>query len=161
MFDACVLLRVLVSIGRYPVKAVVGGSQAITETPMQRPLTKGHKVAPSEPSGKFATDPYIQRQESSVSPSTEGSLPMPLTQPGVVPSLQPYVSEDIDSEIRHEAHCYKGDEKAVPTPVPDDEEWPLDPNLTCPYCNTVFRRGQMQEFRHHIDDCSIIPPVAL
>ena len=169
VFDACVLLHVLVSIGRYPVKAVVRSSQAITETPMQRPLTKGHNVppaqahmyAPSGPSGKFATDPYIQRQESSVSPSTEGSLPMPLTQPGVVPSLQPYVSENIDSEIGHEAYRYKGDEKAVPTPVPDDEEWPLDPNLTCPYCNTVFRRGQMQEFRHHIDDCGIIPPVAL
>ena len=168
MFDACVLLRVLVSIGRYPVKAVVGSSQTMAQSPMQRPLAKGHKVppvqahmyAPSEPSGKFATDPYIQRQESSVSPSTEGSLPMPLTRPGAVSSSQLFISEDIDSEIRHEAHCYKGDEKAVATPVPDHEEWPLDPNLTCLYCNAVFRRGQMQEFRHHVDDCGNIPPVA-
>ena len=80
----------------------------------------------------------------------------------VVPSLQPYVSEDIVSEIRHEAYRYKEAGKVKATPVhADDKEWPLDPNLTCPYCNAVFRRGQMQEFRYHVDDCSIIPPVAL
>ena len=81
---------------------------------------------------------------------------MPLTRPGarVVPSVHPYVSENIYSEIGHEAHRYKEDETAKAAPVhTDDEEWPLDPNLTCPYCNMVFRRGQMREFRHHIDEC--------
>ena len=83
--------------------------------------------------------------------STEDDLPMALTRPGVMPSLQPYVSEDIDSEIRHEAHRYKKEAVATPAQA-DDEEWPLDPNLTCPYCNVVFRRGQMREYRYHVDD---------
>ena len=51
---------------------------------------------------------------------------MPLTRPGarVVPSLQPYVSEDIDSEIRHEALRYKEAGKADATPEhADDEEF--------------------------------------
>ena len=92
----------------------------------------------------------------STGPSTDDDLPMPLTRPGacVVPSLQPNVSEDIDSEIRYEAYRCKEAGKAEASPVhADDEEWPLDPNLTCPYCNVVFRRGQMREFRHHVDDC--------
>ena len=92
----------------------------------------------------------IHPDSMSTGPSTEDDLPMPPTRPGVVPSLQPYVSE-----IGHEAHRYKEDERAKAAPVlhADDEEWPLDPNLTCPYCNVVFRRGQMREFRHHIDEC--------
>ena len=50
-------------------------------------------------------------------------------------SLQPNVSDDIDSEIGHEAYRCKEAGKAEATPEhADDEEWPLDPNLTCPYC---------------------------
>ena len=130
------------------------------------PLAQAHMYAPSGPSGKFATDPYVQRQESSISTSTEVSLPMHLTRPGAVTPLddsllsvfeanQCYIGEDINSEIEHEAQRYKkGDTAVVAVPAQaDDEEWPLDPNLTCPYCNVVFRRGQMREFRHHVDDC--------
>ena len=149
---------------RYPPQAVVGKSHAKAEDKV--PPAQAHIYAPSEPSGKFATDPYVHRQESSVSPSTEVSLPMPLTRPGAVTPLddsllsvfeanQCYIGEDINSEIEHEAQRYKkGDTAVVAVPAQaDDEEWPLDPNLTCPYCSVVFRRGQMQEFRHHVDVC--------
>ena len=159
---------------RYPPQGVVGTSHAMAQSPMQQPHAEDRKVppaqahmyAPSEPSGKSATDPYVQRQESSVSPSTEGSLLLHLTRPGAVTPLddsllsgfeanQRYIGEDINSEIEHEAQCYKkGDTAVVAVPAQaNDEEWPLDPNLTCPYCNVVFRRGQMREFRHHVDVC--------
>ena len=62
----------------------------------------------------------------STGPSTDDDLPMPLTRPGIVPSLQPYVSEDIDSEIGHEAYRYKGDEKAEAAPVHADDEGFVD-----------------------------------
>ena len=159
---------------RQSPQAVVGMSHAMAQSPRQQPHAEDRKVppaqahmyAPSGPPGKFATDPYVQRQESSVSASTEGSLPLPLTRPGAVTLLddsllsgfeanQRYIGEGINSEIKHEAHRYKKSDKAV-VAVPaqaNDEEWPLDPNLTCPYCNVVFRRGQMREYRYHVDEC--------
>lgn len=30
---------------------------------------------------------------------------------------------------------------------------PLDPNLTCPVCRTVFRKGEIQAFRRHVKLC--------
>lgn len=148
----------------YPPKPVVGMSHAKAEDKV--PPAQAQRYTPSEPAGKLATDPYVQRQESSVSPSTEGSLPMPLTRPGAVVPLndslssgfeanQRYIGEGINSEIKHEAHRYKkSDEAVVAAPAQaDDEDWPLDPYLTCPYCHVVFRRGQMREYRYHIDGC--------
>ena len=31
---------------------------------------------------------------------------------------------------------------------------PFDPNLTCPICNKMFRVGEIQMFRKHVDTCS-------
>ena len=134
---------------RYPPQAVVGMSHAMAQSPMCQPITEDHQIPPAQaymyaPSGsseKFATDPYVQRQESSVSPEVEVSLPMPLTRPGGVTLLddsllsgfetkQRCIGEGINSEIKHEAHRYKKSDKAV-VAVPaqaDDEEWSLDPN---------------------------------
>ena len=67
------------------------------------------------------------------------------------------IGEGINTEIRHEARRYKKSEKdivAAPAQA-DDQDWPLDPNLTCPYCHVVFRRGQMREYRYHVDKCNI------
>ena len=163
------------SASRVRPQPVVGMSQATAESHMQQTFSKhhvnvtpgqGYTYAPSGTAGKSSTDPCVQRQESSVSASTDSSLPQPLTQPGVVSALddsllsgfeadQRYIGEGINSEIRHEAHRYKKGEKgvvAVPAQA-DDQDWPLDPNLTCPYCKVVFRRGQMREYRYHVDDC--------
>ena len=30
---------------------------------------------------------------------------------------------------------------------------PLDPNLTCPFCRTVFRKGEIQAFSRHVKLC--------
>ena len=30
------------------------------------------------------------------------------------------------------------------------EHVPRDPNLTCPYCQKVFRKGEIQKFRKHV-----------
>ena len=30
---------------------------------------------------------------------------------------------------------------------------PLDPNLTCPVCRTVFRKGEIQAFSRHVKLC--------
>ena len=99
------------------------------------------------------TDPSVQRQEGSVSASTDSSLPMPLTRPSLDDSLM----SGFNAEIRYEAHRYKKSENdvvAAPAEV-DDEDWPLDPNLTCPYCKVVFWRGQIQEYRLHTDKCQL------
>ena len=153
---------------------VVGMSHVTAESHMQQPLAKHRDVSPPQahtyaPSGtavKFSTDPNVQRQESSVSASTESSLPLPLTRPGAATSLddslvsefeanQRYIGEGINTEIRQEARrCKKNEKGIVAAPAQaDDEDWPLDPNLTCPYCYVVFRRGQMREYRYHVDEC--------
>ena len=65
-----------------------------------------------------------------------------------------YIGEDINREIRHEARRYKEGNVAVEPANADAEEWPFDPNLTCTFCGTMFRRGQIREFRYHIDECT-------
>ena len=30
------------------------------------------------------------------------------------------------------------------------EHVPFDPNLTCPYCQKVFRKGEIQKFKRHV-----------
>ncbi len=65
-----------------------------------------------------------------------------------------YIGEDINREIRHEARRYKEGNVAVEPAIADAKEWPFDPNLTCTLCGTMFRRGQIREFRYHIDECT-------
>ena len=110
----------------------------------------------------------IRPQNSNSSTSeTSLSLPLPLTnrKPDIEssdPSLsgfeanRRYIGEDINREIRHEARRYKEDKLAVEpaNAATDVEEWPFDPNLTCNFCGTMFRRGQIREFRYHIDECT-------
>ena len=66
-----------------------------------------------------------------------------------------YIGEGMRTEIQREGRRYKEvDIGAVAAPVQvDDQEWPLDHNLTCPYCKVVFRRGQIREFRFHLVPC--------
>ena len=33
------------------------------------------------------------------------------------------------------------------------EHVPYDPNLTCPYCQKVFRKGEIQKFKRHVASC--------
>ena len=40
---------------------------------------------------------------------------------------------------------------AVPDDI-DESIWPFDPNLECPHCGKRFRRGQILEYRYHLDD---------
>ena len=65
-----------------------------------------------------------------------------------------YIGEDINREIRHEARRYKEGNVAVEPANAGAEEWPFDPNLTCTFCGAMFRRGQIREFRYHIDECT-------
>ena len=67
---------------------------------------------------------------------------------------QKYIGEDINREIRHEARRYKEGNVAVEPANAGAEEWPFDPNLTCTFCGTMFRRGQIREFHYHIDGCT-------
>ena len=67
---------------------------------------------------------------------------------------QRYIGEDINREICHEARRYKEGNVAVEPVIADAEEWPFDPNLMCTFCGTMFRRGQIREFRYHIDECT-------
>ena len=155
---------------RDPRQPVVGMSQAAAESHKRQDVTPNQDILfppPSGTPGKFPTDSYIYRQESTASASTEGCLPlMPLTRPGNVPASpdeslysfdadQRYIGEGINTEIRREARRYKkADIGAVAAPVQaDDQEWPLDPNLICPYCKVVFRRGQIREYGYHVDEC--------
>ena len=66
-----------------------------------------------------------------------------------------YIGEDINREIRHEARRYKEGNVTVEPAIADAEEWPFDPNLMCTFCGTMFRRGQICEFRYHIDECTV------
>ena len=104
-----------------------------------------------------------ERQESDV--SSDSVLPSPMTsRPGQDSmtygsdvSFQPnqrYIGDEINREIRHEAHQYKkAAEQGVPAPDDIDESiWPFDPNLECPHCGKRFRRGQIREYRYHLDD---------
>ena len=93
-----------------------------------------------------------------------GSLPSPMHLPvqhslssDSETSFQPnrrYIGDGINREIRHEARQYKkAVEQGVPAPDSIDENvWPFDPNLECPHCGKRFRRGQIREYRYHLDD---------
>ena len=93
-----------------------------------------------------------------------GSLPSPMHLPvqhslssDSDTSFQPnqrYIGDGINREIRHEARQYKkAVEQGVPAPDDVDESvWPFDPNLECPHCGKRFRRGQIREYRYHLDD---------
>ena len=106
----------------------------------------------------------LHNSNSSVSESSL-SLPSPLTnrrrdseatdpvQSGFVANRK-YIGEDINREIRHEARRYKEGNVAVEPANAGAEEWPFDPNLTCTFCGTMFRRGQIREFHYHIDGCT-------
>ena len=107
---------------------------------------------------------HLYHSNSSAS-ETSLSLPAPLTNrrpdseasdpslPGFEANRR-YIGEDINREIRHEARRYKEDNVAVEPADTDAEAWPFDPNLTCTFCGTMFRRGQIREFRYHVDECT-------
>ena len=64
----------------------------------------------------------------------------------------PYIGADVNREISHEARKHRGDKFAVE--MHDVDSWPFDPNLTCSFCGRMFRRGQIRDFRYHVDDCT-------
>ena len=62
--------------------------------------------------------------------------------------------EGINREIHHEAHRYKEDDVAVEPADTDAKALLLDPNLTCNFCGTIFRLGQIHEFCYHVEECT-------
>ena len=38
-----------------------------------------------------------------------------------------------------------------------DTNTPLDPNLTCPKCRNMFRKGEIQNYKRHVASCSATP----
>ena len=61
-------------------------------------------------------------------------LPPPLRPPGAV---SPLLHGPYQEEYRRSAHFVV----------------PPDPNLTCPYCHIVFRKGEIQLFKQHVQEC--------
>ena len=55
------------------------------------------------------------------------------------------LSSDIQELIRGEVGSYRDREFQVTL-----EHVPRDPNLTCPYCQKVFRKGEIQKFKRHV-----------
>ena len=139
--------------------AAVGGDVR----PIKHPPSAGDRYqAATQP----PMDAHQLRLHNSNSSASEASLslPAPLTnrrrdseatdpvQSGFEANRR-YI-EDINREVCHEARRYKEGNVAVEPVNADAEEWPFDPNLTCTFCGTMFRRGQIREFRYHIDECT-------
>ena len=68
-----------------------------------------------------------------------------------------YIGEDINREIQLEAKRAQKDRGEIlhADSETDKQDWPFDPNLTCPKCKVVFRRGQIREYRYHVDECEV------
>ena len=56
--------------------------------------------------------------------------------------------QDNAEMIRGEVGSYRGREFQMTL-----EHVPHDPNLTCPYCQKVFRKGEIQKFKRHVASC--------
>ena len=56
--------------------------------------------------------------------------------------------QDNAEMIRGEVGPYKGRDRQMTL-----EHVPFDPNLTCPYCQKVFRKGEIQKFKRHVATC--------
>ena len=63
-----------------------------------------------------------------------------------------YLMLDLGSDIQDNAELIRGEVGSY-----RDREFqmtlehvPFDPNLTCPYCQKVFRKGQIQKFKKHV-----------
>ena len=140
--------------------AAVGGDAR----PIKHPPSAGERYQAATQPPMDANQLRLHNSNSSASESSL-SLPAPLTnrrrdseatdpvQSGFEANRR-YIGEDINREIRHEARRYKEGNVAVEPANADAEEWPFDPNLTCTFCGTMFRRGQIREFRYHIDECT-------
>ena len=115
------------------------------------------RCAPSNSSNTLLTAPTQSDDFVSMPPTWKSATVMSTNSSSSFEADLRYIGEDINTEISHEAHRYRKSIKGLVT-VPaqvDDQDWPLDPNLTCPYCKVVFRRGQMREYRLHIDKCQL------
>ena len=59
---------------------------------------------------------------------------------------------DIDDDITEAAANME--EKVIETSlVSKDDARPLDSNLICPLCGKQYRIGQIQHYKHHVDNC--------
>ena len=63
-----------------------------------------------------------------------------------------YLMLDLGSDIQDNAELIRGEVGSY-----RDREFhmtlehvPFDPNLTCPYCQKVFRKGEIQKFKRHV-----------
>ena len=136
-------------VGRGMLQLGLSNQQQQQQQQYRQPLPRAHSTP--------------ERQESDV--SSESILPSPMnSRPGQDSmtygsdtSFQPnqrYIGDEINREISHEARQYKkAVEQGVPAPDDIDESiWPFDPNLECAHCGKKFRRGQIREYRYHLDD---------
>ena len=61
--------------------------------------------------------------------------------------------DNIDDDITEAAANME--EKVIETSlVSKDDARPLDSNLICPLCGRQYRIGQIQHYKHHVDNCN-------
>ena len=64
--------------------------------------------------------------------------------------------DNIDDDITEAAANME--EKVIATSfVSVDDARPLDSNLICPLCGKQYRIGQIQHYKHHVDNCNYKP----
>ena len=64
------------------------------------------------------------------------------------------LSQGVDSEAQEAAEDLQSRAKYDDSASESAELPPLDPNLTCFYCNKQFRFGEIQKFKRHVKSCS-------
>lgn len=129
----------------------------------------GHDVG-NHPLPIFHTELFNQQmsidQSMLVSTNDGRDLPPPIRMPCDAPissagRVQDSVEEgkfstndlicNLDKEMQYEADQVRASEKCKDRPT--QHEVPLDFNLTCPVCSKVFRKGQIQRYREHVNNC--------
>ena len=113
------------------------------------PLPSSLSERSSDPS---LPEPYGRPGQFSLNPSIKSVNESTLFAPN-----EKYIGEDINHEIQHEAKRAQKDRGEIlhADSETDEQDWPFDPNLTCPKCKVVFRRGQIREYRYHVDECEV------
>ena len=63
--------------------------------------------------------------------------------------------KNIDDDIAEAAASME--KKVIDSSLESDDARPLDSNLICPLCGRQYRIGQIQHYRHHVDNCTNKP----
>ena len=96
-------------------------------------------------------------------PTQETNPNLPQQQAGIAQSTQDpkesldkdvLMMKDLQGDIRSAAANVEAITKRGGGVSSEGDAIPLDPNLVCPLCDKMFRIGEIQKFRRHVDTCT-------